>query len=177
MKIEQREIVRAQLRAFTRAGQVVRFHTRPQLNPQNVGHHSYGVAWLCWILTEGAASANLLMAALSHDLPEFITGDLPSPTKAKIGRGVVGELEGEVWRKAGMPVQGFPLSMEEKRVLHLADLMEGMMHCARERSLGNQLLGSCYARYQEAARDILKTDVEQYVWGFINQKWRDYSGN
>jgi 5'-deoxynucleotidase YfbR-like HD superfamily hydrolase len=168
------EKAKAQVRAFTRAGQVLRFHTRPQLHPQNVGHHSYGVAWLCWVLTKEQASAALLMAALSHDLPEFITGDLPSPTKRRIGRGVVSELEEEVWRKAGMPVQGFQLTEEERRLLHLADLMEGMMHCVRERSLGNQLLGACYNRYANDARGLLRTEVEQFVWGFINHKRRSY---
>lgn len=164
--------LRAQVRAFTRGGQVVRFHTLPQLHPQLIAAHSYGVAWLCWVLTQGAASAELLYAALVHDVPEFLTGDLPHPTKKHVGLGVMHELEQGVMATAHLPEPR--LSGEEKRVLELADLLEGMLQCARERSLGNQLLGSVFARYREAARALLRHPTEEFVWGFINQKYHIY---
>lgn len=171
--IAVRERLRAQFRAFSRAGDVVRFHTRPQLQPQNVGSHSYGVAWLLWLLMGGKPSAALLYAGLAHDVPEFITGDVPAPVKRRISgaEDSVHQLEAEVLAQAQLPIP--ELTEDEQRLLKLADCLEGMRHCCKERQLGNQLMESCFKRYQTASRELLVRPHEEYIWGFINQCWRE----
>ena len=55
---------------FILAGtEVTRYHTVRTLVQETVGHHSHGVAMLCLFLAPDA-SANLLKAALVHDLAE-----------------------------------------------------------------------------------------------------------
>jgi len=169
-----REKLAAQLRAFTRAGDVMRFHTRPQLQPQNVGAHSYGVAWLCWLLRAGHPTAELLYAALIHDTPEFITGDVPAPVKHKMGN-ELGELEQAIYGKAQLRQPD--LSSEERRVLHLADSLEGLRHCVRERQLGNQLLKTCYERYRDKAELLARAAHERYVLDFIVNQWKEATCN
>ncbi len=161
----------AQLRAFSRAGDVLRFHTRPQLQPQTVGHHTYGVLWLVWVLMGGKPSANLMYAALRHDTPEFITGDLPSPVKRSVGGDKLDELEAEVLEKAHLPAP--ELTDDEQRLLHLADCLEGMRHCVKERQLGNQLMTSCYDRYKRASANLVERPHELYVWTFFDNCWRE----
>src|SRR6267378_8094848 len=56
-------------------GYTQRMHCIPTIHPQSVAAHSFGVAWWCWLLTAGNPSANLLLAALAHDLPEHEVGD------------------------------------------------------------------------------------------------------
>jgi 5'-deoxynucleotidase YfbR-like HD superfamily hydrolase len=163
-----REKLAAQLRAFTRAGDVARFHTRPQLQPQNVGAHCYGVAWLCWLLRGGRPTAELLYAALIHDTPEFVTGDTPGPIKHQMGNGLV-EMERAVYRKAQLREP--ELDDEERRVLHLADSLDGLRHCVRERQLGNQLLKTCYERYRSKSEQLARLAHERYVLDFIVNQW------
>lgn len=56
-----------------------RYHNRPELN-QDVAQHSWGVAVI--ILTmHPNPSVNLLKAAILHDSPEKVYGDIVSPTK------------------------------------------------------------------------------------------------
>ena len=54
--------------------------------PQSVAEHSFNVAIICKVLAEkiglcDGAQINLLAWALMHDLPEVVTGDIPSPLK------------------------------------------------------------------------------------------------
>lgn len=64
-----------------RAGlHVRRYHIVPTIGEQTVGHHSAGVA-LIIMMCHPTPSAELLKAALSHDLPEGQIGDIPAQTR------------------------------------------------------------------------------------------------
>lgn len=66
------------------AGVVKRSHTCRTLMDRNVAEHSHGVAMLVLLLHMEAGmvpSAQLLAAALTHDLSELATGDVPAPVK------------------------------------------------------------------------------------------------
>lgn len=131
-----KELLKKQLDYIQRGGRVSRMHMMPTIHAQNVAAHSFGVAWWCWLLTDGKPSANLLMAALDHDLPEGATGDMPAPTKHRLGlHDALSEWEQELSMSAGVPV--FELTEVEAHVLKLADNFELLQHCIRERKLGN----------------------------------------
>jgi 5'-deoxynucleotidase YfbR-like HD superfamily hydrolase len=122
-------------------GQVVRFHTRMGLKPITDAAHSHGVAMLCYLLWEADADTtdlgSLLAAALVHDLAEQSVGDVPAPTKWAL-LGLAEQLEGleqEVLRKYSFNIN---LCEEERRLLRLADSLEGLLYCANELNLGNR---------------------------------------
>ncbi|RUO97706.1 hydrolase [Hyphomicrobium sp.] len=60
-------------------------------NGQTKGEHAFSVAQHCLVVTDIVAalhpefSANELLAALLHDAPEYVIGDLISPFKTAIG--------------------------------------------------------------------------------------------
>jgi len=132
-----------QIKFISRGSMVRRFHQHPQLVQDTDGRHSHGVAMLCYLLSLGEPSVALLMAALAHDLGEQVAGDVPAPTKRKM-RAVEGgldldEYEREVLSNYDLDF-GFLLSAAEQRTLKLADALDGILHCARERAMGNRTL-------------------------------------
>lgn len=131
---------------FVRQGaEVERFHATKTLQVETVGTHSHGVAMLCYALSVGAPSVDLLMAALCHDLAEQVYGDIPAPTKRALGISeACAELEDECLAQRGLL---FTLTPEEERILKLADILDGMLFCVREAQLGSRLVAGVYARY------------------------------
>lgn len=151
---------------ITAGSEVQRYHTLRTLQSETVGHHSHGVALFCDILSKGNPSSNLLKAALFHDLAEHQLGDIPSPAKKKYGIGEqVNELEEQLLSGVGLSVR---LDPEEKRVLKLADIFQGMMFCVREVQLGNTRMREIYNRYRSYADELLLVGVEREVLGAIS---------
>lgn len=68
------------LSALRRGGHTRRFHTERFIGEETVGQHSFGVACIITLI-EDKPSAELLMAALFHDIAEQDTGDIPAPVK------------------------------------------------------------------------------------------------
>ena len=160
-----------------RGGRVQRMHTVPTLQAQNVAAHSFGVAWLCYLLhPTNEPSTNLLLAALQHDLAEHVTGDIPAPTKRRLDiRQSVAEMEVGIVRRAGFV--DFEVSLDEKDsgILKLADTAELCMHCLREMTLGNrspqlkEMFQNAIAYCRESgeqSNEIVNILIEQYkeVW-------------
>ena len=137
-------------------GQSKRYHTALVLKEQNIAEHSFGVAWFCELLTQGQARKELIMAALAHDLAEHMVGDIPSPVKRQLG---VSEqfhrFEHGHLRTAGLGTYEDELYQGEQATLKLADMMDGMMYCIRERRLGNQEIEPIYERFELYARQVI----------------------
>lgn len=137
-----------------RSGRVRRYHTEELLKPQDVAQHSYGVAWLCWWLTEGAASAPLVLHALAHDAAEHGLGDIPSPTKRELGiRHQVDAAEARLMALHGVVLPD--LSEFETKVLKLADALDGVLHCVHELELGNQTLYAVFLNFHRYGLELL----------------------
>lgn len=123
-------------------GLVTRFHTRSGIKPSTDAAHSHGVAMLCFFLWEGSGNsdyklAQLLMAALTHDLAEQSVGDVPAPTKWAVPgmAAQLEEMENTTLARYGLD---FGLNESEQRILKLADSLEGLLYCASEASTGNR---------------------------------------
>lgn len=144
--------MKTQLEFITLGAEVKRYHTVTTLREETVGHHSHGVALLCLLLCP-SAGADLLKAALLHDLAEQVTGDIPSPAKREYGIGdQVDELELRLLSDAGLK---FPhLTAYDKRVLKLADIAHGALFCVRELELGNRRMRVVLQRYQQYAESM-----------------------
>lgn len=156
-----------------RGGRVQRMHMVPTLHSQNVAAHSFGVAWWVWLLTDGKPSVNLLMAALAHDLPEGKTGDIPAPTKRALNcQTELLRLETEADRAGGIP--HFETSDSEARLLKLADSLELMQHCIRERKLGNRTdeLLEMFVNVSAYAAENLCTPIGERAFKILYFQWK-----
>ena len=149
---------------------VERFHTRPGLKPNTDAQHSWGVAMLCWALTDGKPGECLLMAALTHDLAESTCGDVPRPTKMKLGLvAALDELENSERVRYGL---NFSLTKTEARMLKLADMLDGMLWCAREAGLGSKMTRVMYYHGHEgleafkplSSREAEVVDAVSAIW-------------
>lgn len=158
-------------------GKTKRFHTADTLTSQTVGEHSFGVAWLCHLIYP-KASKNLILAALAHDLAEHVVGDVSSPFK-KAYPGVASALnELEISLLDEFELK-FQLAEEEKLILKLADLIDGMMWAVRERRMGSLVAVEIYNNFRKYFWDLVK--VEEYltyeartiVNVDINKLWRE----
>ena len=166
--------------------EVTRFHTVPGLRPETVGHHTFVALWIAQLCCRhaGGASASLMLALLVHDVPEGITGDVPSPTKRALlaTADALDNYEADICRAFGLPLVA--LTAIEQWVLKLADNMAGMAYCLRERAMGNTLVEVSYSRYRAYTQTlvneapigtaaIMRSDVE-YIFTSIDMGWRNY---
>ena len=108
-----------------KGGYVRRWHTTNYLN-QSVAEHSWGVA-LIIIQNHPNPSANLLKAALLHDLHEVRFGDMPAPAKRRFPAiGVVEEVVKKEFFK-DCSIEYPALTEEEQWWLDLADKIESLV--------------------------------------------------
>ncbi len=122
------------------AGEIKRYHTHPIIGEQTVGSHTYGVVQLVRILANDLLSVELLCAALDHDVPELLTGDIPftakrMSTELKI---LIDNLEAKVIADYGLSPS---LTAVEYNILKQADLLEMGFFAIRQIELGNK---NCY---------------------------------
>lgn len=120
-----------------RASWVKRFHTHSSLNVEVLGQHSHTVAMIVSQVYP-TCSKSLLLAALEHDLPEFITGDVPAPAKWQSHEldDALGGLEGKVIKEWGLhsPTDLVP---HERMLLKWADMAALVLFCHKEVTMGN----------------------------------------
>ena len=144
--------MKTQIDFYLRGAEVTRYHTLSTLQRETVGHHSHGVALLVTLL-QPEARAEVLRAALLHDLAEHLTGDIPSPAKRLYGIGEqVSTVEHSLLEAAGFKLP--PLTPDEHRLLKLADLAHGALFCVREIGLGNRRMLEVFRRYMTYAEEL-----------------------
>lgn len=128
------------LQQIWEAGRVARWHQHPKLSNSGdfIDAHSARVARLLIALFN--PSANLLIAALTHDDPELFTGDMSRPAKeANHHEWVKIEQWGEsraieMWGRQILPDPD--LDHWERAQLYFCDKLDGLMwlrHCRPER--------------------------------------------
>lgn len=100
-----------------------------------VSAHSWGVAVILCDITP-APSAALLKAALYHDVAEHVTGDISAVTKWRFPdlSAAVSGIEEQVEKELGIDVA---LTKEEQSMLKFADMVDLVLCCTQEYSLGN----------------------------------------
>lgn len=119
-----------------------RFHTVPTIGYQTVAEHSGRVAMMLMMICENP-SANLLKAALIHDLPECVTGDIPAPAKWRNPdlSQALHRIERKFEDDTGLFVE---LNSEEEMLLKFADSLECGFFCVDQMMLGNRNLEPSY---------------------------------
>jgi len=156
------------------AGMVQRYHSVPTVTTDTVGEHTFGVAWLCVILWGGLPRAELLLAAVMHDVPELTLGDMPAPAKRILGiREQLKKMENDILTGTlGIPVS--KLTENEQRVLSLADVSDGMLHCCYERALGNRVIEEVYERFLSYTEQLNPNPNERGIIEAIEHIWESY---
>lgn len=117
------------LEAIFRAGEVVRWHTNPDLaGTETVADHGETVFGLLYNLHPNPSRA-LLWWAQHHDYGEYVTGDIPGPFKARMPPAVRAWWEAEE-RKALEALFGeLPeLTDSEREWLHFCDRLDAYEH-------------------------------------------------
>jgi hypothetical protein len=116
------------------AGAVKRYHTVRTVRQQDLSAHTHGVLMLIkQVYPE--CSRHLLIAAMHHDLPELITGDVPAPVK-RSSPGLAVVLE-ELEKGAAPLYQDMGLTPFEECVLKWCDTFELVLYCMEEVLMGN----------------------------------------
>ena len=128
------------IKTIRSAADIRRYHTSRVIGEQTIGHHSFNVAMLVRVITNNEAGADLIKAALDHDIPELATGDIPAPTKwlsPKIAEALY-ELDSQFHSAHGnFFTEAHHLTEDEARVLSIADMLELVLFCIEQREMGN----------------------------------------
>ena len=166
-----------QLEFIYRGGKTKRFHTADTLTEQNVAEHSFGVAWICAVIYGEAVRKELLLAALAHDLAEHRVGDVSSVVKTQ-HPDLRQKLElMETNHLVAHELDFAPdLSDEEKKVLKMADMMEGMLFCIRERWLGSRASVGIYGRYRAYTLKLEPSGKAKMLIDQIHNVWETVNG-
>ena len=153
-----------------RVGHVKRWHIVRVGREQTISEHMHRVWLICREIglgmnLDGQETKALEEAALHHDIPEIIMGDIPSPTKQRIEEDT-DCLEG-MERECGYGAS-FKLNSRLACILKMADLMEAI-HFLREEGIGKHAsqvqgwLDAQFWRVWEKATDDHKCDD----WGVV----------
>lgn len=130
-------------------GWIERYHIKGQrmLTRQSVAEHSWRLAAVIFAVAR-KPRAELVLAALFHDVSERVTGDMPSNVKR------ANPVLAQALREVSMAEEirlgiRFDLSEQEQRLLAWADRYEGAMHCLDEYTMGNRFVVKTMLRYYE----------------------------
>ena len=126
---------------------VRRFHAVPGLTPQTIAQHSWGVSMLCQYFNPKCRK-ELVLAALTHDCAELVTGDIPATVKWESPelKVILDQIESKTEQEWGIQ---FTLDEYEKRLLKLCDGLEGMNYCLERRRQGELEASVVFYRWAE----------------------------
>ena len=144
-----------------RFGSTVRFHGQEWAGTrETILHHSANVALLLLNILGLQCTSTLLAAAMTHDLAEGVTGDIPAPTKRLLGNERIADLEKQI--EAHYAIPRFTLTEDERRYLKAADFIDACFTCLMQRLMGNTNVDWCFDSYvqHELKTDLLAFDPE-----------------
>ena len=120
-----------------RGGTIKRYHTLETIGEQSVGTHSWGVAIILQYL-EPDISKTAIMKALTHDVAELYTGDIPAPVKWDNPELItmLKIIEANYEEKLDIQYDSV-LGKQEALLFKQADMFELLFFCMRQRKMGN----------------------------------------
>ena len=119
-----------------RASNIKRYHIDPLIGEQNVGHHSYRVAQLVRYITNDDCSKALICAALDHDVPEVVIGDMPFGVKNTLKLKELMDKVGDEYLSSLELLMS--LTEKEQVILKTADILEAGLFGAEQLDMGNK---------------------------------------
>lgn len=142
-----------------RGARIRRLHTEFVLGESSVGRHSWGVAMLCDVLTEGKASGELLRKALYHDIAEQYTGDVPAPVKwaAPSIAAMLGDMENRFEQKMDIVTS---MADSEFWVFSVADMLDLCFFCYEQHLQGNKTVAPIFKRGYRYLEELLARTID-----------------
>lgn len=123
------------------AGCVLRYHTWPHVRPQSNAEHSWQVVRLLLAIWS-ECPREVIVYAQNHDVGEIGTGDIPFPIKRDnpVVKREMDRIEERTQLSMCIPwgLQRPTLTLFEKYVVKIADMLEMWEWSIQEQSLGNQ---------------------------------------
>lgn len=146
-----------------RGGDVKRFHTHPTIGSQTVAEHSWGVCVVLMRLYPDC-SMQLLQTAVTHDVTEAETGDIPFLVKRLHPevKTVFDKIEHHQESILNI-AHNCDLSDEDRRRLKVADYVESMIYCVRQAELGSKTMSLVLDRLEAALCHLCDKDEIQLV--------------
>lgn len=141
-----------------RGGDVKRFHTHPTIGSQTVAEHSWGVCVVLMRLYPDC-SMQLLQTAVTHDVTEAETGDIPFLVKRLHPevKTVFDKIEHHQESILNI-AHNCDLSDEDRRRLKVADYVESMIYCVRQAELGSRTMTMVVDRLASALCSVCIND-------------------
>jgi 5'-deoxynucleotidase YfbR-like HD superfamily hydrolase len=134
----------------TRAGGAVqRCHAIRHLGTYSNAEHQWGVAMLLWALYDGPTASRLVWYALAHDVPEGLTGDIPSTAKEHDN-----ELDHNINSWFHLPVTD-DLTPSDRQILKGCDTLDLYLWAREQLAQGNLYAQEIIDNIDEYAGDIL----------------------
>ena len=152
---------------------------------ENIQEHSHQVAVLAHALAVirneffgGQVDAGAVAAAaLYHDAPEIITGDMPTPVKyssptlrdayraleTESVRCMTGLLPDELSEELSPFISGELLTAEEKRLLKAADRLSALIKCTEEQRSGNHEFDAALAQQKAALQAMHCPEADWFI--------------
>ncbi len=143
---------------------VRRYHAVPYvLKEESVGHHTANVIAILFQLYEGNPPVEVIRAALHHDVPELVTGDVPYTAKVRFPelKDTLSWVEGKVATEQGLDLPE-DLPGEHELLLHYADMLDLCCKSVDEMSAGNMLFAPILSRGLSVLRDMLKGPLKDH---------------
>ncbi len=146
-------------------GEVKRYHTMLIVGEQSVASHSWGVALILnWLKPD--VSKEALLKALTHDVAERRTGDMPAPTKWN-NPDLAKELsivEKNIEKELGVACE---ISEEERELFKQSDMFELLLYCVNQRSLGNTNVNVVFSNGVEKLVDMKLNSRGKALLGYL----------
>ena len=128
-------------------------------------------------LTTAITPQITLKAALYHDAPEIITGDMPTPVKyssptlrdaykaleTESVRCMTGLLPDELSEELSPFISGELLTAEEKRLLKAADRLSALIKCTEEQRSGNHEFDAALTQQRAALQAMQCPEADWFL--------------
>ncbi len=175
--------------ALMRMKYITRWALMPNTRPENICEHSYDVAALAHALalienTRFGGTVKVekcVMRALYHDLPEILTGDMPTPVKYVDERlrdayrqveehavsSILSLLPDDLRPDYAALLNDDPESEQEMRLVKAADKLSALIKCEEELKQGNREFESARNSTEKALREMNIPAVNCFLEEFL----------
>jgi 5'-deoxynucleotidase len=150
-----------------RGGTIKRYHTLETIGEQSVGAHSWGVAIILQYL-EPNVSKIAILKALTHDVAELYTGDIPAPVKwdnpdlVEVLKRIEDKYESDIGIEYELTPQEIALGKQ-------ADMFELLVFCVRQRRLGNTNMNEVFSNGVEYLASINLNSRGKELLGYLTK--------